>query len=116
MKKSLFTLAALLFLVGTLRADTFRVHYSIRGSGRDNTVQAQSSVEARRGVMDHVPGAVVTGFTGSSSAPPNRNGRFTVGATTWPTSSDGVNRGTCHNCKKDKALSLPWEPEAGSFS
>ena len=42
-------------------ADTFRVHYSIRGSGRDVTVQAESSGEARRTVMDMFPGAVVTG-------------------------------------------------------
>ena len=43
MRKSLFTLAALLFLCGSAWADTFRVHYSIRGSGRDITVQAESS-------------------------------------------------------------------------
>ena len=42
-------------------ADTFRVHYSIRGSGRDITGQAESSAEARRTVMDMFPGAVVTG-------------------------------------------------------
>ena len=28
-------------------ADTYRVHYSVRGSGRDVTVQAESSAEAR---------------------------------------------------------------------
>jgi hypothetical protein len=42
-------------------ADTFRVHYSIRGSGRNVTVQAESSDEARRVVMDMIPGADVTG-------------------------------------------------------
>ena len=42
-------------------ADTYRVHYSIRGSGRDITVQAESSAEARRTVMQIIPGAVVTG-------------------------------------------------------
>jgi hypothetical protein len=52
MRKSLFTLAASLFLVGTALADTFRVHYSLRGSGRDITVQAESSAEARRTVME----------------------------------------------------------------
>ena len=53
MRKSLFSLAALLLLVaGTSLADTFRVHYSIRGSGRDITVQAESSAEARRTVME----------------------------------------------------------------
>jgi hypothetical protein len=42
-------------------ADTFRVHYSLRGSGHDITVQAEPSAEARRTVMDMFPGAVVTG-------------------------------------------------------
>jgi hypothetical protein len=44
-----------------LHADTFRVHYSIRGSGRDVTVQADSASEARRTVIEMIPGAVVTG-------------------------------------------------------
>lgn len=61
MRKSLLTLAALLFLGGSAFADSYRVHYSIRGSGRDITVQAESSSEARRTVMDMIPGAVVTG-------------------------------------------------------
>jgi hypothetical protein len=40
MKRSLFTLAALLFLAATSwAADTFRVDYSLRGSGRDITVK-----------------------------------------------------------------------------
>ena len=43
MGKSLFTIAALLVLGGGALADTFRVHYSIRGSGRDITVQAEST-------------------------------------------------------------------------
>jgi hypothetical protein len=63
MRKSLFTLAALLVLGGGALADTLRVHYSIRGSGRDITVQAESSAEARRTVMDMFPGAVVTGVS-----------------------------------------------------
>ena len=63
MRKSLLTLGALLFLVGTALADTFRVHYSLRGSGRDITVQAESSAEARRTVMEMFPGAVVTGVS-----------------------------------------------------
>ena len=50
-----------LALVGTALADSFRVHYSVRGSGRDATVLAESSAEARRVVMDMFPGAVVTG-------------------------------------------------------
>jgi hypothetical protein len=37
------------------------VHYSVDGSGRNITVQAESSAEARRTVMDMFPGAVVTG-------------------------------------------------------
>jgi hypothetical protein len=62
MRKSLFTLAALLFLGGSAWANSFRVHYSVRGSGRDITVQAESSAEARRTVIDMIPGAVVTGI------------------------------------------------------
>ena len=42
-------------------ADSYRVHYSIRGSGRDITMQAESSSEARRVVMEMISGAVVTG-------------------------------------------------------
>jgi hypothetical protein len=38
-------------------ADTFRVHYSVRGNGRDITVQAESSAEARRTVMNTFPDA-----------------------------------------------------------
>jgi hypothetical protein len=61
MKKSLFGVAAALVLAGTSLTDTFRVHYSIRGSGRDITVQAESSSEDRRIVMDMFPKAIVTG-------------------------------------------------------
>ena len=61
MRKALTTLLALLLLASSAFAGTFRVHYSIRGSGRDITVQAESSAEARRTVMDMFPGAVVTG-------------------------------------------------------
>ena len=32
----------------TALADSYRVHYSIRGGGRDAMVQAESSAEARR--------------------------------------------------------------------
>jgi hypothetical protein len=42
MRKSILTLAALLLIGGSLMADSFRVHYSIKGSGRDITVQAES--------------------------------------------------------------------------
>jgi hypothetical protein len=61
MRKPILTLAALLLIGGSAFADSFRVHYSIRGSGRDITVQAESSAEARRVVMEMFPGAVVTG-------------------------------------------------------
>jgi hypothetical protein len=50
----------LLLTSASVFADIFRVHYSIRGSGRDVTIQAASSSEARRTVMDMFPGAVVT--------------------------------------------------------
>ena len=59
--KPLLIIAAALLLAGSAFAETFRVHYSIRGSGRDITVQAESSAEARRTVMEMFSGAVVTG-------------------------------------------------------
>lgn len=61
MRKSISTLGALLLMACSALADSFRVHSSIRGSGQDITVQAESSDEARRTVMDMFPGAVVTG-------------------------------------------------------
>jgi hypothetical protein len=61
MRKSLVSLAALLLFAGTSLAGSFRVHYSMRGSGREITVQAESSSEARRVVMEMFPKAVVTG-------------------------------------------------------
>jgi hypothetical protein len=61
MKIKLFAL--LLFLAGTAFADNFRVHYSIKGSGHDITLQAESSAEARRVVMDMFPGAAVPGVS-----------------------------------------------------
>jgi hypothetical protein len=60
MGKLSLTLAALLLIGGTAFAGSFRVHYNVRGSGRDVTVQAESSAEARRMVMEMFPGAVVT--------------------------------------------------------
>jgi hypothetical protein len=41
--------------------NTFQAHYGIRGSGRDITIQAELSAEARRTVMEMFPGALVTG-------------------------------------------------------
>ena len=51
-----------LAILGTSRMGrSFRVHYSICESGRDVTVQAESSAEARRTVTEMFPGSVVTG-------------------------------------------------------
>jgi hypothetical protein len=52
MRRLHLTLAALLLLCSGAFADSYRVHYSIFGSGRDITVQAESSAEARRIVME----------------------------------------------------------------
>jgi hypothetical protein len=59
--RTLIVTLTLLLINGSVWAGSFRVHYSIRGSGRDITVQAESSAEARRTVMDMFPGSVVTG-------------------------------------------------------
>lgn len=59
--KTILAITALLLFASSAFAGSFRVHYNVRGSGRDITVQAQSSSEARRTVMDIIPGAVVTG-------------------------------------------------------
>ena len=63
MKRLILTLTFFLVASAAAFAGTFRVHYSIRGSGRDITVQAESSSEARRTVMEMFPGAVVTGVS-----------------------------------------------------
>jgi hypothetical protein len=62
-EKSLFALATTLLLLagGSALAASYRVHYILRGSGRDVTVQAQSTPEARRVVMDMFHDAVVAG-------------------------------------------------------
>jgi hypothetical protein len=60
MMKTLTTILAIAALTCNVLAGSFRVHYSIKGSGRDITVLAESSSEARRTVMDIIPGAVVT--------------------------------------------------------
>lgn len=61
MRKILLLL--LITCTSLLAADSlpFRVHYSVKGSGRDITVLAESSSEARRVVMEMFPGALVTG-------------------------------------------------------
>jgi hypothetical protein len=61
MKKKIIAFTIALLILSSAWAGTFRVHYSLRGSGRDITIQADSSSEARRTVMDMFPGAVVTG-------------------------------------------------------
>ena len=61
MKLFAITLIALASLAGSAFAGSFRVTYSIHGSGKRITVQAESTQEARRTVMDMFPGAVVTG-------------------------------------------------------
>jgi hypothetical protein len=61
MKRVLASVLVALLFAGSAFAGTFRVHYNIRGSGRDITVLADSSAEARRTVMDMFPDAVVTG-------------------------------------------------------
>ena len=54
-------IVALLLIAGSAFAGSYRVHYNVRRSGRDITVQAESSAEARRTLMDLILGAVVTG-------------------------------------------------------
>jgi hypothetical protein len=61
MKKATLTLIALAALAGNAFAGTYRVSYSLRGSGHKITVQAESTAEARRTVQAIIPGAVVTG-------------------------------------------------------
>jgi hypothetical protein len=60
--KTLTAIVAFLLIAGNALAGTFRVHYNVRGSEMDITVQAESSAEARRTVMDMFPGIVVTGL------------------------------------------------------
>ena len=59
--KRIVVLTIALLLAGSAFADPYRVTYTLRGSGKKITVEAQSSAEARRTVMDMFPGAVVTG-------------------------------------------------------
>jgi hypothetical protein len=58
-------LILLLSCASLLASDTagFRVHYNIKGSGRDVTILAESPAEARRTVMQMLPGAIVTGLS-----------------------------------------------------
>jgi hypothetical protein len=61
MKKATLTVIALAMLAGAAFAGSYRVTYSLRGSGHKITMQTESSAEARRTVQAIIPGAVVTG-------------------------------------------------------
>jgi hypothetical protein len=62
MKRLILTDALLLALAGSALAESYRVTYTTpRGQIHRVTVQAESSAEARRVVMEIIPGAVVTG-------------------------------------------------------
>ena len=55
MTKQIQVLTTLLLLGDNVPANSYRVHYSIRGSGRDITVRAESSAEARRVMEECFP-------------------------------------------------------------
>jgi hypothetical protein len=59
--KKLISISIALLFAGSALANTFRVTYTFRGLGKRITIQAESSAEARRTVMDLFPGAIVTG-------------------------------------------------------
>ena len=61
MKYLLTTTLAVMLMVGSAFAGTFRVTYTHRGLIKRITVQAQSSQEARNTVQDLFPGCYVTG-------------------------------------------------------
>jgi cellobiose-specific phosphotransferase system component IIB len=59
-------LLAIICLVGMgsdAMADQYKVHYSIRGLGKDIIVNAESSSDARHTVQDMFPEAMVTGVS-----------------------------------------------------
>jgi cellobiose-specific phosphotransferase system component IIB len=61
-------LAAIICLIGmasSALADQYKVHYSIRGLGKDIIVNAESSSDARHTVQDMFPDAMVTGVSKS---------------------------------------------------
>lgn len=53
--------AALAMMAGSAFADTFRVSYTLNGAGKQITVQARSTQDARNTVEDIFPGCYVTG-------------------------------------------------------
>ena len=59
--KRIISISIALVLAASAFADPYRVSYTLRGSGKKITIQAESSSEARRVVMELFPGAVVTG-------------------------------------------------------
>jgi hypothetical protein len=61
MKGLILTLALFMAVVSTAFAGTYRVSYTLKGSGRKITVQAESTAEARRVVEEMLPGCYVTG-------------------------------------------------------
>ena len=59
--KTILTLFFACVVATTAMADLFKVNYTtVAGSGRQVTIHANSSYEARRTVQDMFPGAVVT--------------------------------------------------------
>ena len=59
--KKFLAISIALFFAGSALADSYRVSYTLRGSGKKITIEAESSAEARRVVMDLFPGSYVTG-------------------------------------------------------
>jgi hypothetical protein len=51
----------LLFIGAPPPPDSYRVHYTMRGSGQDIIVQAGSRADARHTITDLFAGAAVTG-------------------------------------------------------
>ena len=63
MKTFLAFTVALLLAGSSAFADLYRVSYTLRGSGKKITIEAESSSEARRVVQDLFPGSYVTGVS-----------------------------------------------------
>ena len=59
--KRIIAITIALLIAGSAFADLYRVSYTLRGSGKRITIEAESSSEARRVVMDMFPGCYVTG-------------------------------------------------------
>ena len=61
MKRTIAIAFAATLLAGSAFADLYRVSYTLRGSGKKITINAESSSEARRVVQDLFPGCYATG-------------------------------------------------------